>query len=80
MEFQTRVHGIPVIVRVTDWEPYREAKLWGPPEDSYPAEGGYGEWELLNLRGQPVRWLEKKLTYAEREDLDLKVFEFMEQR
>lgn len=37
-------------VTIVDYEPYVPAKLSGPPEDCYPAEGGSAEG------GEPVTW------------------------
>lgn len=77
-EFEARVCGIPCIVRVTSWEAYVPAKVSGPPEHCYPAEGGYGDWEILDSRGRPAPWLEKKMTGAERQEVDAFLFEKME--
>lgn len=77
-EFESRVCGIPCIVRVTYWERYVPAKVSGPPEYCYPAEGGYGEWEILDSRGRPAPWLEKKMTDADRQEVDAFLFEHME--
>jgi hypothetical protein len=80
MEFEDTCCGIPCIVRVISWEPYRPAFISGPPENCYPAEGGCGEWEVLDVRGRSAPWLEKKLQANEREfdRLDQKVFRQME--
>lgn len=58
----TRVHGIPcqIFVQTT---PYRPAYLWGPPENCTPAEGGDTEWVLLDRKGYPAPWLERKLDF-----------------
>ena len=77
-EFDTRVCGIPCIVRVTYWEPYIPAKISGPPENCYPAEGGYGDWEILDTRGRPAPWLEKKMTAQDHRKLSREVFDYME--
>lgn len=79
-DFETRVCGIPCIVRVLSWEDYLPAKISGPPEYCYPAEGGYGEWELLDLKGRPAPWLEKKMTDADRQEVDAFLFDQMENR
>lgn len=77
-DFDTRVCGIPCIVRVTYWEPYIPAKVSGPPEYCYPAEGGCGDWEILDTRGRPAPWLEKKMTDADMREVDSFVFDQME--
>ena len=79
-EFETRVCGIPCIVRVLSWEPYLPAKVSGPPEYCYPAEGGYGEWEILDSRGRPAPWLEQKMTDADRRKIESFLFDQMENR
>ncbi len=78
IEFDTRVCGIPCIVRVTYWEAYIPAKISGPPENCYPAEGGEGDWEILDTRGRPAQWLEKKMTDRDHKLLSQEVFERME--
>ena len=78
-EFETRVCGIPCIVRVTSWERYVPAKISGPVENCYPAEGGCGEWELLDLRGRRAQWLERKMKDSDISAIDEEVFEYMEQ-
>ncbi len=79
MEFDTRVCGIPCIVRVTYWEAYLPAKVSGPPESCYPAEGGEGDWEILDTRGRPAPWLERKMTDRDRNLLSEEVFNHMEE-
>lgn len=80
MEFESTCCGIPCRIRVTYWEPYRPAFISGPPEDCYPAEGGDGEWQILDRRGRPASWLEKKLSQNKNEmrRLSERVFDFME--
>lgn len=79
-EFQSRVGGIPCLVGVLSYIPYRSAIVAGPPEHCSPAEGGECEWIILDRRGRPAPWLEKKLTDAERRRIDNEVFDHMEAR
>jgi hypothetical protein len=62
MDIKTHIDGHPCIVRVLDWEPYVPAKISGPPESCYPEEGGFGDYEILDPKGQPAPWLEALLT------------------
>lgn len=78
--FEDRVAGIPCLIAVESWEPYVPARTSGPPEHCYPAEGGCGEWRVLDRRGRPAPWLERKLTEAERARIDDVVFDVMENR
>jgi hypothetical protein len=79
-EFDTTCCGIPCLIRVSYWEPYLPAKVSGPPEDCYPEEGGYGDWEILDRKGRPAPWLEKKLEGNKKElaRVERLVFNYME--
>ena len=77
-EFETRVCGIPCLVKVTYWEPYVPAKVYGPPEHCYPSEGGEGDYEVCDLRGRPAKWLERKMTDQDHNLLAEEVFNYME--
>ncbi len=77
-EFETTVCGIPCIIRVLSWDEYRPAYLGGAPENCYPAEGGDGDWELLDRKGQPAPWLERKMTGQDLARLEHEIFEYME--
>jgi hypothetical protein len=56
------------------------AYINGPPENCYPAEGGCGDWEILDTRGRPAPWLAKKMTAKDEEDVNEAVFNYMEDR
>lgn len=76
-EFEARVAGIPCVVGVLSYIPYRAAYTSGPPEHCCDAEGGESEWIILDRRGRPAPWLEKKLTDAEKRRIDNEVIEHM---
>ncbi len=48
--------GLPCLARVTHYAPFRPA-TW-----SAPAEGHEVEFEILDRRGMPAPWLERRLT------------------
>lgn len=77
-EMQTHICGIPCIIRITSWEPYKPAKTGGCPDSWMPSEGGYGDWEVCDTRGKPAPWLAKKITPAIQAAIDEQVFEYME--
>jgi hypothetical protein len=60
--------GLPAIARVTSFYPYVPA-TW----DS-PSEGGEVEFEILDQRGRPAAWLERRLTDKDRADIDGEVY------
>ena len=61
-EIDATVCGIPCIIGVTAYEGYTPAYVSGPPENCYPAEGGYGDYHLLDRKGYRAQWLERKVT------------------
>ena len=77
-EFESTVCGIPCKIHITEWEMYMPSVIRADPGDSHPEEGGYGNWEVLDRRGRPAPWLEKKLTDRERDRIDNEVFNQME--
>lgn len=77
-EFDTRVCGIPCIVRVIEWEPFVPARTGGSPDNWAPEEGGYGSWEILDTRGRPAPWLERKMTLQDVGRLNAEVYDRME--
>jgi len=77
-EIEARVAGIPCLIGVVDYERYQPAYISGPPEDCYPAEGGTGDFEILDSRGRRAPWLEKKITAQDEENIQEAIFEYME--
>lgn len=75
---RSHVAGIPCLIEVTEWEPFVRGRYYGPPEDCYPDEGGFGCWEVLDQRGRPAPWLSRKLTNEDTLRIDKEVFDFME--
>jgi hypothetical protein len=77
-EFSTRVCGIPCIVRVLEWEAFVPMRTSGHPDNWMPEEGGHGSWELLDTRGRPAPWLERKMKQADIDALSNEVYDQME--
>jgi hypothetical protein len=61
--------------------PYVEARISGPPENCYPAEGGEVEFESVDLITEtgrvPVKDWEKHLTTKEIEEIEQRLFDAM---
>lgn len=76
--FESQVLGIPCIIEVLDWEPYRPPKWGGHPDTWSPEEGGYGNYLILTRKGKPAKLIERKMTDKDRESLELEIFEYME--
>lgn len=58
----THVCGIPCKAKLTYYSPARSARVYGPPEDCYEAEDAEVDFAILDRRGRPAAWLEKKMT------------------
>lgn len=76
LKFDSTVAGIPCVIKVTHYEPYRPAYISGLPEDCYPAEGG-AEWIVCDSRGRVANWLERKMSEDDRERIDGEIFTIM---
>lgn len=78
MEFHTRIRGIPAICRVTYASDYRPMAITGTGYgDADPPEPEEFEFTILDRRGRPAPWLERKLTEA---DSDRLLAEYLERQ
>ena len=77
-EIETRIAGIPCIIAVTDYESYVPAFISGAVEHCYPAEGGVGEYVVLDRRGRRAEWLERKITDCMDREIQQEIFDHME--
>lgn len=77
-EIEHRIDGIPCIITVYNYEAYVPAYISGPPEDCYPAEGGCGDYDILDRRGYRAAWLERKVDARAEEDIQQAIFDYME--
>ena len=72
---EARVAGIPCLIEYRVYGHYEPAKTNAPPEDCYEAQYPEVEFEVLDQRGRPAPWLEKKMTDAERERIEDEILE-----
>lgn len=62
MEFDTRVAGIPCVCRVTNYQASTPMRITGSGfGDCDPPDPGEFEFKILDRKGYPASWLEKKL-------------------
>lgn len=76
-ELQTEIGETECTIRLYNWEPYKPAYISGAPENCYPAEGGYGDWEVF-VDGERAKWLEEQLTDKDIELVEEQLFSMME--
>ncbi len=62
----TRIAGIPAKIEVTSFYKYRAATIWGHPDGWAPAEPEEITFQVLDRRGRPAPWLERKLDEQDR--------------
>lgn len=61
MIFPSTVNGIPCQIKVTYAKAEVPAQIWGPPEECSPSEPAEFEFDVLDQRGRPAKWLERYL-------------------
>lgn len=75
-EIEARVAGIPCKIGVTHFESERGSYSYNAPSDIdfY----GYTEmdYEVLDRRGRPAAWLERKLDKTERADIEYLISDY----
>lgn len=79
-EIEHTVSGIPCLIGVIDYEAYVPARVSGPPEYCYPAEGGVADYEILDRKGYRANWLAKKMTAKDEDAVQEAIFNHMENR
>ncbi len=77
-EIESRISGIPCLIGVTHFNSVRGSYSYNAPSDMDYYGYTESEWEVLDRRGRPAAWLERKLTDLERSRIDEEVFEHME--
>lgn len=75
---EARIAGIPCLLEVTHYLPRIPGRYSGPPESCYPDEGAEVEFVVLDRRGRPAPWLERKLTASARDTLESQVIAHLE--
>ena len=78
MQIKTYIGDELCIIKLLSWEYYTPAKLSGPPEDCYPDDGGYGEWEVCDLNGNRNDALAEKMSDEDIDDINEQFFKLME--
>jgi len=72
MIIDTHIAGVPCKVELLSWEKHY------PATREYEAEGGCGEWRVLDRAGKPAPWLQSKLTARDEQRIDYLFFQQME--
>lgn len=78
MDHYTRIAGIPAIVRVTHYFAGYTCPRHGHPDGWTEDEPPEIEWDVLDRRGYPAPWLERKLTPEIIEAIDRELLDMAE--
>lgn len=77
-EVPHRIQGIPCLIGVTHYECVRGSYSRNAPSDMDYYGYSESEWEVLDQRGRPAPWLERKLTDNDRSDIEAAIAQHME--
>ncbi len=78
ISIQTRIAGIPCIAQVTHYMAGDPGRVSGPPEHCYPPDPGELDWIILDRRGRPAPWLERKMTDQDIDRIGSKLLDVIE--
>lgn len=73
MNIDTRIQGIPCQIEILSAGHYSPPCWSGHPDNWTPEESEAPEWRVLDRKGYPARWLEKKLTAQDEERIARKI-------
>jgi len=76
-EIESTVAGIPCLIGVTEFNSVRGSYSYHADSDMDYYGYTESEWVVLDRRGRPAAWLERKLTEAERSRIEQEVTETM---
>ncbi len=76
-EIESRVAGIPCLIGVTDFSSVRGSYSYHADSDMDYYGYCESEWVVLDSRGRPAAWLERKLIDADRSRIEQEVAEAM---
>jgi hypothetical protein len=76
-EIESRVAGIPCLIGVTHFDCVRGSYSYNAASDMDYYGYSESEWDVLDRRGRPAAWLERKLTDDDRQRIEQEIAEAM---
>jgi len=76
-EIESRVAGIPCLIGVTHFDCVRGSYSYNAASDMDYYGYSESEWDVLDRRGRPAAWLERKLTDDDRKRIEQEIAEAM---
>ena len=76
-EIETRIAGIPCLIGVSSFAAVKGS--YSSRADTAEEYYGYAEtsWDVLDTKGKPAAWLERKLTPEDHQRIEEEIFEAM---
>lgn len=78
-EVPYRLHGIPCLIGVRHFEHTPGSYSRNAPSDIDYYGCTETEWDVLDQRGRPAAWLERKLTDDDRDSIETAILEHMKE-
>jgi hypothetical protein len=76
-EIESRVAGIPCLIGVSQFDCVRGSYSYNATSDMDYYGYSESEWDVLDRRGRPAAWLERKLTDDDRQRIEQEIAEAM---
>jgi hypothetical protein len=76
-EIESRVAGIPCLIGVLSFDSVRGSYSYNAPSDMDYYGYTESEWDVLDRRGRPAAWLERKLTDDDHQRIEQEIAEAM---
>lgn len=76
-EIESRVAGIPCLIGVSHFDCVRGSYSYNAASDWDYYGYSESEWDVLDRRGRPAAWLERKLTDDDRQRIEQEIAEAM---
>lgn len=76
-EIESRVAGIPCLIGVSHFACVRGSYSYNAASDMDYYGYSESEWDVLDRRGRPAAWLERKLTDDDRQRIEQEIAEAM---
>ena len=76
-EIESRVAGIPCLIGVSHFDCVRGSYSYNAVSDMDYYGYSESEWDVLDRRGRPAAWLERKLTDDDRQRIEQEIAEAM---
>ena len=76
-EIESRVAGIPCLIGVSHFDCVRGSYSYNAASDWDYYGYSESEWDVLDRRGRPAAWLDRKLTDDDRQRIEQEIAEAM---